>query len=62
MCRFNFKVRKVAQKLGWVKTLTNKSQGLQYTHARTTMAKFLNLCDPNSNPNPKKIFGMWIHI
>ena len=44
MCRFNFKVLKVAQKLGWVKTLTNKSQGLQYTHSRTTMA----MCIPKS--------------
>ena len=25
-----------------------------------TMAKSLILCGPNSNPNPKSIFGIWL--
>jgi hypothetical protein len=30
------------------------------TDYRHTMAKSLILCGPNSNPNPKEIFGIWI--
>ena len=34
---------------------------IQYADYGHTIDKFLILCRPNSNPNPKWIFGMWIH-
>ena len=37
--------------------LKHALQSMDYGH---TMAKSQILCGPNSNPNPQKIFGMWI--